>query len=163
MMTLKRIRDLVLIAACLFSLTTILQSRSASAATAGFIGTKCDPTPGEGGDLLGIPTWYQYLDGKWDGNEDDPRCVPQLNTDGQGGIDLASAWLIGLAIIEIMLRLAGLVAIGYVIFGGFKYITSQGSPDATKSARQTIINAFIGIVITIIAGVSVNFVAKLLQ
>lgn len=126
----------------------------------------CTPN---GVSFLGLPTWYKYLPGDTD---KDGHCVPKISgctssvtgtCNAQSGVELANIWLIGLAILELLLRIGGLVAVGIVTFGGFKYITSQGSPDATKSARNTIVNAFIGIVIILIATVSVNFAAKLLQ
>lgn len=119
--------------------------------------------------VLGLPTWYKYLPGKIN-----PKggCDPQLNCDPanandacnvQSGVDASKLTLIGLAIIEMLLRLAGLITVGVIVAGGIKYITSQGQPDATKSARQTIINGLIGMTITIIATISINFGANLLQ
>lgn len=66
--------------------------------------------------------------------------------------------LIALAIIDDLIRVAGLVAIGYVIWGGLQYITSQGSPDMTKKAQQTIINALIGLVLAVVAASLVSFI-----
>ncbi len=125
----------------------------------------CEPKS----NVLGLPTWYKYLPGKIN-----PKggCDPQLNCDPanandacnvQSGVDASKLALIGLAIVELLLRLAGLITVGVVVAGGFKYITSQGQPDATKSARQTIINGLIGMTITIIATISINFGANLLQ
>ena len=132
----------------------------------------CEPKS----NFLGLPTWYAYLPGKIENINGKEQCTPQLkcvqkegdanstaNCDSQSGIDVSKLWLIALAILELLLRLAGLIAVFMVIYGGIKYITSQGQPDATKGARQTIINAMIGIVIAVIAAVSVNFGAKLLQ
>jgi hypothetical protein len=126
-------------------------------------------TPVSSISFLGLPTWYKYLPGKTDieGN-----CIPQLRCDStdanktcsaKADIDVSKIWLIGFAVLELLLRLGGTVAVGIVIYGGIRYIISQGNPDATKTARRTIINAFVGIVITILATISVNFVAKLLQ
>jgi hypothetical protein len=131
-------------------------------------------------DILGLPTWYKFLDGRVEHDVSDPtieRCVPLLSCEAGDGehleaqenckadsnVDASKIWLIGLAIIEIMLRLGGIMAIGFIIYGGYKYILSQGEPDKTKGARQTIVNAFIGLIITILASVSVNFLAKVLQ
>lgn len=124
-------------------------------------------------DFLGLPTWYKYLPGK---TNPGGSCDPQITCDGTGtdqavsencnsqsGIDISKLWLIGLAILDLLFRLGGIIAVGVVVYGGIKYITSQGQPDATKGARQTIINACIGIGITIIASLTVNFLAKLLQ
>jgi hypothetical protein len=106
--------------------------------------------PGSGG--LFLPTWYKYLEGAQD---ETGRCEILLNFPNDIGRIL-------LAVIEIMLRVGGLVAVAFVIYGGFRYITSQGEPDNTKSARQTITNAIIGLVITLVATATVAFFARTL-
>lgn len=105
--------------------------------------------------FLGLPTWYKYL-------ELDGSCEVTGPTDSVTG-DLL--WpkvvgYIGVAVLEVLLRLAALVSIGFVMYGGFRYITSQGEPDSTKSARQTIQNALIGLVISLIATAIVAFIAN---
>jgi len=59
---------------------------------------------------------------------------------------------------------AGMVAVGYVtifflIKGGFGYITSAGSSEGMASAKKTITNAIIGLVIAILAASIVNAIA----
>lgn len=98
--------------------------------------------------FLGFPTWYKYLTLK----DVNGLCTPTLT-------GLSDVWLIVAAVIEILLRIATLVAIVGVIYGGFNYITSQGEPDKTTKARMTIINAVGGLVIAIMASVIVGFVA----
>jgi len=124
-----------------------------------FVGDECDPTPSRPVLFLGLPRWYEYLEGKYD---DENRCIPQLSTKQDGSIDLSSIWLIGLAVIEILLRVAGIIAIFMIILAGFRYMTSQGNPENTKAARNTIQNAMIGMAIAIFASVTVGFVARLL-
>jgi TRAP-type C4-dicarboxylate transport system permease small subunit len=68
--------------------------------------------------------------------------------------------LIGFGVIDILLRLVGLVAFGYVIYGGFLYLTSQGEPDRTKAALGTLLNAVIGIVIAMFAAAIVSFIGN---
>ncbi len=110
------------------------------------------------GGLLGIPTWYQYLEmGPKDG---DPCAIIGPN-DANGDLDIRAAiYRVGLAVIEIMLRLAVIIAAIFVIVGGFRYITSQGEPENAKSARQTITNALIGMVISLLATGLVAFIAN---
>ncbi len=118
--------------------------------------------------FLGLPTWYRYLDiGRKEVYDDDnnviavDECAIIGPSDGDGGIDWgAASGRIGLAVIEIMLRLAAIVALGFVIYGGFRYITSQGEPDSAKSARQTITNSLIGLVISLVATGAVAFIAN---
>lgn len=101
--------------------------------------------------FLGFPTWYRYLDCELVAGKATPT-LDLANNPGQIS-------LIVLAVIEILLRLAGIVAVGFVIYGGFQFILSQGQPDRATSARNTIINALIGLAIAISATGIVMFVA----
>lgn len=63
-------------------------------------------------------------------------------------------------IIQLALLLVGSVAILFLIWGGFRYITAGGNPDAVKKARATITNAIIGLVVVILAWVLVYAVVN---
>lgn len=103
--------------------------------------------------ILDFPVWYEYLEVNGD-------CDITGPTNG-GEFDWPKAvGYVAIALVEIMLRIAGLVAVGFVIYGGFRFIVSQGEPENAKAARETIINAIIGLIITIVAAAVVNFVAK---
>jgi hypothetical protein len=99
--------------------------------------------------LFGIPSWYSYL----------PLKVNTVtNTCDISAFNVPGDFInIGLAILDMALHLAGLVAVGYVIYGGIQLITSRGEPDGMASARQTIINALAGLAITLIAVAVVGF------
>jgi hypothetical protein len=114
--------------------------------------------PGCSSTFLGLPAWYKYLDvGEQDG---DPCAIIGPTKDGTQDFDMLAALpLIGLAIVEILTRIAAIISVGFVMYGGFRYITSQGEPENTKSARQTIINSLIGLVISLIATGLVAFIA----
>jgi len=105
--------------------------------------------PCKGGNFLFFPPWYKYLPGNIDPNG---LCTPQITS-------LSDIWLVVAAGIEIMLRLASLVAIGFIIFGGFTYITSQAEPANVEKARKTIINALVGLTIALLATAVINFLA----
>jgi hypothetical protein len=128
-------------------------------ATAEEIADACGDACSGSGGFLGFPTWYKYLDiGPENG---DPCAIIGPTKDGETGLDWEMAsGRVALAVIEIMLRIATLVAIAFVIIGGIRYITSQGEPDNAKSARQTITNALIGLVISLLAAAIVAFVAN---
>jgi len=68
--------------------------------------------------------------------------------------------LVVLAVVDDLLRVAGVLAVGYVIYAGIKYITSQGSPDETAKAQSTLLNAIIGLSIALIAIASVSFIGN---
>lgn len=97
---------------------------------------------------LGIPTWYEGLNC-------DANGAPQLDAS-----ELNSLWVVGSNIIDILLFVAGVAAVFFVIYGGIKLIISQGQPDKIAGARQTLIYAAAGLIITIIARVAVQFVAQ---
>lgn len=71
--------------------------------------------------------------------------------------------LIGLAVVDMLLRVAGLIAIGFIFYGAIGFITSQGNPEDAAKARGTAIDALVGLAITMVAIVFVQFVGKSLQ
>ena len=68
--------------------------------------------------------------------------------------------LILIAIIELLLKISGLIAVGFIIFGGIKYITSQGSPEGINGAKRTITNAIVGLIIALFASGLVQFIGN---
>ncbi|TSA44794.1 hypothetical protein D4R52_03680 [bacterium] len=65
-------------------------------------------------------------------------------------------------VIQILLAVAGLVAVIFLIVGGFRYILAGGNEEAAESAKKTITNAIIGIVIIILAFVIVRVISNAL-
>lgn len=63
-------------------------------------------------------------------------------------------------VIRLFQVVVGLISVFMIIFGGLKYITSQGSKDSVSSAKNTILYAVIGLVIVAIAEAIVQFVLK---
>ena len=101
------------------------------------------------GDFFGLVPWYKYL-------PTDPTSC-RINLDLAGG-GLPKLWLIGVAVLEDLLRIAGIVAVFFVIYGGIKYLNSWGAPENTKAARDTILNALIGLGIAVIGAAAVGFI-----
>jgi ABC-type Fe3+ transport system permease subunit len=99
--------------------------------------------------FFGIPHWYQFLPGTLDASN---KCIPQITS-------INDIWLIVAAVIEMLLRVAAIAAIVFVIWGGIEFIRSQGEPDATTRARNTVFNALIGLVIAVVAATAVTFFA----
>ena len=103
-----------------------------------------------GGTFLSFPTWYKYLP-KASGS-----CSPSLQK-------LSDIWLVVAAVIQIMLQIAAIVAVIFVIYGAVSYMTSQGEPDKTAKARDTIVNALIGMAIAVTSAAIVAFIAERVQ
>ncbi len=66
-------------------------------------------------------------------------------------------------VINWMLALAGLIAVFFLIIGGFRYIAAGGNEEAAEKGRTTVINAIIGIVIIVLSYVIVNVVSNLVS
>lgn len=62
-------------------------------------------------------------------------------------------------VLQIIFGLAGAVALIIIMLGALKYVTSQGNPQATAKAKDTILYAVLGLVICILAFTIVKFVA----
>jgi hypothetical protein len=66
-------------------------------------------------------------------------------------------------IITILLGLVGVVAVIMLIIGGFKYTVSGGNDKSVEAAKNQIMYAVIGIVITLLAAGIVQFVLSQLN
>ncbi|MBP5511975.1 hypothetical protein J6X90_01135 [Candidatus Saccharibacteria bacterium] len=100
--------------------------------------------------LLGLRAWYAGLAEEVNGTCD----MKKPPSDGDG---IATyVWTIVFNILYDITLLAGLVALILVIFGGYKYILSNGEPGKVAQAKTIITNAMIGLVIAILAAVIVN-------
>jgi len=99
--------------------------------------------------LLTFPAWYKGLtDG--DCNIKSPKDAGGLST---------FIWTIVLNIIEIGLQLVGYISVGFIIRGGFKYMTSVGEAAEMAKAKKIVMDAVIGLVISIFSVAIINLVA----
>jgi hypothetical protein len=64
-------------------------------------------------------------------------------------------------IIKIIASLAGLIATGFFVVGGFGYITSSGNPEHLDKAKRTLLWSGIGLAIVIGAFVLSNIVTNI--
>lgn len=118
-------------------------------------------------EFLGLKPWFAYLPN--DAFESSSSCsITNFSflgeQDSQGNTTKPSSLLpVLLAIADDLLRIAGLVAVAFVITGGIQYVMSSGEPDKTKKARETIINALVGVVVAIIAASVVSYIGSKLS
>lgn len=82
-------------------------------------------------------------------NPEDINGVPQV-TDPQSGLNDIMGWVFILVVA---------VSTIVIIIAGISFITSQGDPQKTKNARNTIIYAVVGIIIAALATSIIRFVA----
>lgn len=164
----KRIKSILTAAAVTASLVGVLLPMSAQAAR-----FTNDATNNEGracsSNFLGFPAWYKGLPRK-EGTCD--IAVSERVVQDESGADVeevseqelnAFIFRIVLNIIDIALRIVGYAAVGFIIYGGFKYLTSSGSADRITSGRKIITNALIGLVISFMSVAIVNLIANNLK
>jgi len=65
------------------------------------------------------------------------------------------------SVIQVLAGFAGLIATGFFVVGGFRYIISSGHPEHLERAKRTIVYSAIGLSITIAAFVVSNIVTTL--
>lgn len=111
--------------------------------------------------FLNFPTWYRGFDLEATTDKGD-ACVLAKSAFENKAVG-SIIFTIALNIIDIALRLVGIIAVGFVMWGGFGYIRSRGDPERTKSAIITIRNAIIGMVLAMVATVLVSFVVSRLS
>lgn len=97
------------------------------------------------GSFFGFPSWDSCLTHNANGG-------PQITK-------LEDIWLIAFPLVETMIRAAGYLAVGFIVWGGVKYIKSAGNASEITAARTVIQNAIIGLLIAILSVAAVQFVA----
>jgi type IV secretory pathway VirB2 component (pilin) len=100
-------------------------------------------------------SWWKYLGGVRDplGN-----CVPNIDLVNHP----SNIWLIGLAILDMLLRLAGFVAVLSIIIAGIELVRSEGSTEKATNARQRLVNSLLGLALAAGATALVAFVGHTL-
>jgi hypothetical protein len=66
--------------------------------------------------FLGMIPWFQYLNFTSDSTS---NCV--INIDLTKAANWNQLWLIGIALLDDLLRVAGAIAVGFLIYGAIKY------------------------------------------
>ncbi len=110
---------------------------------------KACTTVNHSGLFLGLlPPWWEYIkDLQYDTLG---QCVPNLTFP-------SSIYPIGLAVIDILLRIAGFAAVVAVIWAGVEFIFAQGNAERAGAAQKRIYNALIGMGIAFTAVMIVSF------
>ena len=105
------------------------------------------------GKILTLKPWYSGL------TNNDHDCSlksPGADADSQAKF----IWKIALNIVDDLLQLIGYTTVGYIMYGGFLMMTSNGAPDKAAHGRKTIMSAAIGLVIALAAVALVNFISS---
>jgi hypothetical protein len=63
-----------------------------------------------------------------------------------------------LSVTNAILALVGIVAVLFLIIGGFRYVTASGNPEQIEGAKKTIMYAVVGLIVVILAYAIVNYI-----
>lgn len=123
------------------------------------------------GGFFGMKPWYHYLPDSEIGMKQqgtaptDPCGIKCFNifTQAQTNPNICGETAsdvpgVVLAVVDDLLRIAGLVAVAFVLKGSFEYVGSRGNAERTAQAQSTIIAALTGLAVSLVA---VGFVAFL--
>lgn len=104
--------------------------------------------------ILGMRPWYDGLTDA-DCNEVDSNLFK--------GDDLKkSIWRIVLNVTSDLGIIVGVLAVGFIIYGGYMYIISEGDPGRAARGKKILTSAIIGLIISLLATVIVNFIINVL-
>lgn len=88
-----------------------------------------------------------------------PLLLPGTAFAANGNIGQVDSFI--KSIITALTGMAGLVATGFFVLGGFKYITSSGNPHNLEHAKRTIVFSALGLAIAIAAFVLSSIVTSM--
>ena len=75
----------------------------------------------------------------------------------------ASESLVRTAIIPAIAVVTAVISVIFIILGGFRYIVGAGAPEQMQQAKNTILYAVVGLIVSIFAIVIVRFVVNSVQ
>ena len=108
--------------------------------------------------FLGFRPWYADL---CDGDTKENKIA---FPSGESDEALARfIWTIVLNVLFDVTLAVGYLAVAFIIYGGFLYITSQGDPGRALKGKKTLTSAVIGTVIAMVASIAVNTVQTILS
>ena len=80
-----------------------------------------------------------------------------VSADQVGAPDVSLSGVPKIAV-DVLLEIAGALSVIFIVVGGLKYTTSAGDPKATASAKNTILYAIVGLVVSSSAYAIVHYV-----
>ena len=98
--------------------------------------------------FLGLRPWYYKL-------ELDDSCSPVVPGDTKDEFT-GFVWTIILNIVFDLFMVVGVIATGFLIYGGYIFLTSGGDPAKAGKAKKALTGAIIGILVALSATIIIN-------
>ena len=90
-------------------------------------------------------------------------CLPKNNYSDDSLIGSKTASQLIARVVNILLYFGGIIAVVFIIIGGYQYITSTGSEEAAGKGRKTLTYAIIGLLVIIFSYAIVNILVNQLS
>lgn len=107
--------------------------------------------------FLGIPPWFRGMTKEESVNGKSTCVILSPEDPAIGGLS-QFIWKLVLNVIEMALVAVAYLAIFFIIYGGFQFVTGGSSSDTVAKARKTVLNAVIGLIIALGAIAITNYV-----
>jgi len=108
--------------------------------------------------FLGLPNWFRGIV-----KVEKEKCIivspAEINPESPADF----IWRIVLNVIEMGLFAVGYIALFFVLYGGFQFLTGGSNPSQTEKARKTILNAVIGLAISMASIGIVNLIFRVIN
>ena len=101
----------------------------------------------------GFQSQFNFLGSQGNSNVDPTAGLPKICTAAS-----AISWATSLA-----LGFAGIIAVVFVIVGGYMYLTSGGNEEAAEKGRKVLTNSIIGLIIIILSATIIRVVVNTLD
>lgn len=88
------------------------------------------------------------------------KCTPNSATDDSNCNPISGSNGLLIKITHIVAFIAGAAAVLLIIVGGLRFITSGGNSEKVSSARSTVINSLIGLVVIVLAASLITYVVE---
>lgn len=109
----------------------------------------------ESGGILTFPHWWQYLH---KGAFDNSTNCSVIHFKFPGDL-----FAVALAILDILIYLAGFVAVVMIVVAGINYMLASGNSEKITSSRKSIINSIVGLAIAMVGAGVVSFIGSVIK
>lgn len=89
-------------------------------------------------------------------------CVPGAFPGAPGPAGQTTFGDVVVIVIDVVLLIVGALAVLFLIWGGFRYITAYGNEENAESAKRIIKHSILGLIIVIMSFVLVTIITRIL-
>lgn len=93
---------------------------------------------------------------------DPAHCSEVQTLTTPGGMKGNALVVIAGRLVNVFLGIVGIILVGYLIYGGYTWMTAAGDTERVQAGKDTLTNAVIGIVVIFVAFVVAQFIINAL-